>query len=66
MPTYCYRCKSCGHEFEATQSMMEKPLSTCPECNENAIIRIIQPVGIQFKGNGFYINDKQSTSSKKS
>jgi len=65
MPTYCYRCKSCNHEFEAFQSMNDKPLTDCPECN-NQIIRIIQPVGIQFKGNGFYINDNQSTSSKKS
>ena len=59
MPTYHYRCKSCRHEFDAVQSMMDAPLSECPKCSK-AIIRIIQPVGVQFKGSGFYINDSQA------
>ena len=65
MPTYRYRCTS-WYEFEAFQSMMDDPLTTCKKC-DNRIIRIIQPVGIQFKGDGFYINDhKASTTSSDS
>ncbi|MEK9727342.1 MAG: FmdB family zinc ribbon protein [Candidatus Margulisiibacteriota bacterium] len=63
MPTYRYRCKSCSHEFETFQSMMDDPLNTCPQCSQE-IFRIIQPVGVQFKGSGFYITDSQSKSSK--
>ncbi|MGC6367752.1 MAG: FmdB family zinc ribbon protein [Candidatus Marinamargulisbacteria bacterium] len=61
MPTYHYRCKSCAYEFDQVQSMMDEPLTTCPKC-EGSIMRIIQPVGIQFKGSGFYVNDKNSKS----
>ncbi len=64
MPTYQYRCKSCAHEFEAFQSMLDDPLSTCPKCNQKNIFRIIQPVGVQFKGSGFYITDKESSTKK--
>tara|TARA_A100001015_G_C14954158_1_gene698028 strand:- start:914 stop:1117 length:204 start_codon:yes stop_codon:yes gene_type:complete len=59
MPTYHYRCTTCLHEFDAVQSMLDSPLTDCPICSKN-IIRIIQPVGIQFKGQGFYINDKKT------
>ena len=65
MPTYCYRCQSCHHTFETVQSMMDEPLSDCTECSGH-IIRIIQPVGVQFKGTGFYINDSKKKSSKSS
>ena len=58
MPTYHYRCKSCRHEFDTFQSMMDDPLTECPICSKE-IIRIIQPVGIQFKGSGFYVTDKE-------
>ena len=61
MPTYRYRCSSCSYEFDAVQSMMDDPLKECVKCS-GSIFRIIQPVGIQFKGQGFYINDKKSAS----
>ncbi len=57
MPTYEYKCKSCGHSFEAIQSMKDDPLSSCPECGK-AIRRMINGgMGIIFKGSGFYVND---------
>ena len=61
MPTYRYRCTTCNFEFDAVQSMMDSPLTECRKCPGN-VIRLIQPVGIQFKGQGFYINDKKATS----
>ena len=59
MPTYRYRCSTCSHEFDAFQSMMDDPLTACKKCSKS-VIRIIQPVGIQFKGDGFYINDQKA------
>ncbi len=56
MPTYTYRCDSCGHGFEAVQRFADDPLTECPECGAS-IRRVIQPVGVVFKGSGWYITD---------
>ncbi|TVQ30352.1 MAG: zinc ribbon domain-containing protein [Phycisphaeraceae bacterium] len=67
MPTYDYRCKSCGHEFELFQSMRDKPIRKCPECSRNTAERLIGVgAGIIFKGSGFYETDYRSESYKKS
>ncbi len=58
MPTYQYECSSCGHEFEALQSMTDKKLKKCPECGKSALDRLIgSGNGIIFKGSGFYETD---------
>ncbi len=59
MPTYAYRCSACAHEFETVQTFSEDPLKFCPECG-SPIRRVIFPVGIVFKGSGWYINDSRS------
>jgi predicted nucleic acid-binding Zn ribbon protein len=41
--------------------MTEPPLVDCPEC-DGQVCRIIQPVGILFKGSGFYVTDNRSHS----
>ncbi len=56
MPTYQYQCKECGVSFERFQHFSEEPLKICPECN-GPVYRVIQPVGIIFKGKGFYVTD---------
>ena len=61
MPTYTYQCDSCGHGFEAVQRFADDPLSECPECGA-AIRRVIQPVGVVFKGSGWYITDSRPKS----
>jgi putative FmdB family regulatory protein len=58
MPTYTYRCDACGHEFEAVQRFSDDPLRECPDCGA-AIRRVIQPVGVVFKGSGWYITDSR-------
>jgi putative FmdB family regulatory protein len=58
MPTYSYHCNSCGHDFEAVQRFADDPLKECPECG-SAIRRVIQPVGVVFKGSGWYITDSR-------
>lgn len=63
MPTYVYRCRKCGHEFERLQRITEDPVSECPEC-KGEVCRLVFPVGIVFKGSGFHINDYPSSTSK--
>ncbi|MGH7758479.1 MAG: FmdB family zinc ribbon protein [Candidatus Dormibacteria bacterium] len=60
MPTYAYRCEK-GHEFEAVQGITEPALSHCVECG-TPVRRVVFPVGIVFKGQGFYKNDSRSAS----
>ena len=55
MPTYVYECRTCEKSFEAEQRITEAPLTDC-ECG-GTVRRIIQPVGIAFRGSGFYVND---------
>ena len=62
MPIYLYECDSCGVRFERLQRMSDEPLTACPECDGH-IHRVIQPVGIIFKGSGFYITDNRQVSS---
>jgi len=62
MPIYLYECDSCGLRFEKMQRMTEEPLTGCPEC-DGQVRRIIQPVGIIFKGSGFYVTDNRKGSS---
>jgi putative FmdB family regulatory protein len=62
MPIYLYECESCGIRFEKLQRMNQEPLTDCPEC-EGQVHRVIQPVGIIFKGSGFYITDNRQVSS---
>jgi len=62
MPTYTYQCDSCGHGFEAVQRFADEPLSECPQCGAS-IRRVIQPVGVVFKGSGWYITDSRPKSS---
>ncbi|HYL81749.1 MAG TPA: FmdB family zinc ribbon protein [Candidatus Acidoferrum sp.] len=56
MPTYGYRCGSCGHQFEIVQRISEEPLTTCPKC-QGKLSKMLYPVGISFKGSGFYSTD---------
>jgi putative FmdB family regulatory protein len=58
MPIYKYVCENCGEQFEARQSFSDEPLTVCPTC-EGHIHRVIQPVGVVFKGSGFYVTDSR-------
>lgn len=60
MPLYAYRCESCQNELEVNQRMSENPLKDCPSCGESALRRVINQVGIVFKGSGFYVTDTKS------
>ncbi len=61
MPTYVYTCDTCQTQFEKFQSFKEDPLRTCPHCQNDTARRVFQPVGIVFKGSGWYINDSRNS-----
>lgn len=61
MPTYGYRCQSCGTRFEVWQKMSDDPLTTCPTCG-GSVRRLLYPAGVVFKGSGFYSTDHRSGS----
>ncbi len=62
MPIYTYQCDNCGVRFERHQKFSEKPFSICPECSKMTLRKIFTPVGIVFKGSGFYATDHRSPS----
>ena len=66
MPTYEYRCKNCGHEFDVVQSFSDDSLTECPSCHEATLKKVFGNVGITFKGSGFYKTDSRGGSSKSS
>ena len=57
MPTYEYECPHCGHTFEASQKITDKPLDKCPKCNKKVKRLISSGIGVIFKGSGFYATD---------
>ncbi len=62
MPIYTYRCENCGIQFEREQSYSDEPLKICPECRKKSLKKVISPVGVIFKGSGFYATDHTSPS----
>ena len=61
MPTYTYTCTACNDIVEKRQSFSDPPLTTCEQCG-GSLRKIIHPVGIVFKGTGWYITDSRSSS----
>ena len=62
MPTYEYACAECGERLEAVQKFTDDPLTVCPACG-GKLRKLFSPVGIVFKGSGFYRNDSRVTAS---
>jgi putative FmdB family regulatory protein len=62
MPTYGYRCTACGTTFERFQKISDPPVTACDDCG-SPVKKILYPVGIQFKGSGFYVNDSKAAPS---
>ncbi len=58
MPLYQYKCDDCGADLERRQSFSDSPLTECPSCG-GKLRRVLQPVGIVFKGSGWYCTDSR-------
>ncbi|MDQ1492728.1 MAG: hypothetical protein QOJ23_5242 [Actinomycetota bacterium] len=61
MPTYEYRCTACDEHLEVVQSFSDEPLTKCPKCGKKALRKVFSPVGIVFKGSGFYKTDSRGS-----
>jgi len=62
VPTYEYACAECGERLEAVQKFTDDPLTVCPACG-GKLRKLFSPVGIVFKGSGFYRNDSRVSAS---
>jgi len=65
MPTYQYVCTECGEPLEVVQKFSDDPLTVCPAC-QGRLRKVFSPVGVVFKGSGFYKTDSRSGSSASS
>ena len=61
MPTYQYTCTECGEPVEAVQKFTDAPLTECSVCG-GRLRKVFSPVGIVFKGSGFYRTDSRNGS----
>jgi putative FmdB family regulatory protein len=59
MPTYEYACTECGQHVEVVQSMSAAPLTTCAVCG-GRLRKVFSPIGVVFKGSGFYRTDSRA------
>jgi putative FmdB family regulatory protein len=65
VPTYEYACTACAERLEAVQSFADAPLTECPACG-GLLRKVFSPVGVVFKGSGFYKTDSRKPSSSSS
>ncbi|HLN15131.1 MAG TPA: FmdB family zinc ribbon protein [Acidimicrobiales bacterium] len=65
MPTYEYRCTTCGEHVEVVQSFTDEPLTECPNCG-GALRKVFGSIGVVLKGSGFYRNDSRSSGASRS
>jgi putative FmdB family regulatory protein len=63
VPTYDYQCRACGSVTEVIHSMLEDGPSVCERCG-GELRRVFYPMGIIFKGSGFYRTDSRSSTSE--
>ena len=61
MPTYSYRCRECGVEFDIQQDFSDDALTQCPQC-KGSLRKLFSAVGVTFQGSGFYRTDSRAES----
>jgi putative FmdB family regulatory protein len=62
VPTYQYLCTECGGQLEAVQKFTDEPLTVHDDCG-GRLRKVFSPVGIVFKGSGFYRTDSRASAS---
>ena len=61
MPLYEYKCDLCGEIKQKIQRVGSPPLKCCGQDME----RLIGSPALQFKGEGFYVNDYSTAAESK-
>jgi len=54
MPTYTYKCESCGEGFEMIQKITDDPLTLCPDCQAETLRKVINNGNFTLKGKGWF------------
>jgi putative FmdB family regulatory protein len=49
-------------QFDQRQKYTDDTLVKCPECGKKTLHKVYSPVGVVFKGSGFYATDHRSPS----
>jgi putative FmdB family regulatory protein len=62
VPTYQYACTECGGQLEAVQKFTDEALTVHEDCG-GRLRKVFSPVGIVFKGSGFYRTDSRGSGS---
>lgn len=63
MPIYEYQCSGCNHHFDLMQKMSDKPVTQCPKCFEQTVVRLVSAPSFQLKGTGWYATDYKKPAS---
>ena len=66
MPTYVYKFLDTGETIEIQQAFTDEPLTEAPHPSDGRprpVKKVFMPVGVTFKGGGFYKTDSRGSSS---
>ena len=63
MPIYTYQCTSCGNQFDVREGFDAPTVRDCTCGEKKTAQRVIHPVGVIYKGSGFYTTDYARRSS---
>ncbi|MEY4223819.1 MAG: hypothetical protein RIS33_753 [Actinomycetota bacterium] len=69
MPTYVYKFIDTGETIEIQQAFSDDALTEAPHPADGKlrpVKKVFQPVGVTFKGGGFYKTDSRGSSSSSS
>jgi len=69
MPTYVYKFADSGETIEVQQAFTDATLTEYPHPSDGTVRtvkKVFMPVGVTFKGSGFYKTDSRGSSSKSS
>jgi len=69
MPTYVYKFLDSGETIEVQQAFTDEPLTELAHPVDGivkAVKKVFTPVGVSFKGGGFYKTDSRGSSSSSS
>ncbi len=64
MPIYEYQCEACGHVFEKLQKISDAPFTKCPDCNVEALKKLVSAPAFRLKGAGWYETDFKTGNKK--
>lgn len=64
MPIYEFKCTDCEHELELLRKLSDPPLTLCPACQQDTLVKKVSAAGFRLKGGGWYETDFKSSGQK--